>query len=288
MRALGRAWVFLVAALVGGPAHAAVAVVTEATGTVEVQVGVGPGLAVAAGTLLDPGATITTGDRSTAVIRFEDGQVVALAERSNFRIVSYQFRAKEPERGSTFVSLIEGGLRFVTGLIGRRNPSGIRLQAGTVTVGIRGTDLSSVVQAGDAVTTVHEGQISISLPSGQVLAVPAGIGANTRRDGTYQLAPIAQIREQLRRTPQGQRLDAQLNRLQALTPSIDDAIKSPPPSQVKPKPPVEKPPAEKPPAEPTPEPAPVTEPTPTAPTTTTTPTTGTAGAGGGGTPASPN
>jgi hypothetical protein len=292
MRALSWAWFFLVATLASAPAYAAVAVVTDVTGNVEVQVGVGPGFAIGAGTLLDPGAAITTGEKSTAVIRFEDGQVVALAERSNFRIVSYQFRARQPERGSLFVNLIEGGLRFVSGLIGRRNPSGVRVQVGTVTMGIRGTDFSSVEQAGDAVTTVHEGQISISLPSGQVLAVPAGVGASTRKDGTYEIATFAEIRGRLAQTPQGRRAAAQLNALQALTPRIDEAIKSPPPSQVKPsaKP---RPPAGEAPAEPAPPPAevpPVTEPTPTAPTTTTTPTGGTSGAGGGGggTTASPN
>lgn len=100
--------------------------------------------ALKTGDLISAGTVVTTGDRSSAVIKFEDGQVMALTERSSFRIVEYRY-VKERVRDSNAVfALLQGGLRFISGVIGSTNRSAFRLTAGTATIGIRGTDVSLI------------------------------------------------------------------------------------------------------------------------------------------------
>jgi hypothetical protein len=45
----------------------------------------------------------------------------------------------EAKRDGFMMRLVKGGLRAVTGLIGKRNPNNVRMRAGTATIGIRGT-----------------------------------------------------------------------------------------------------------------------------------------------------
>lgn len=120
------------------------------------------------GDTIAAGTTVTTGDKSRAVIKFEDGQIMALAERSSFRIVEYRY-VKERVRDSNAVfALLQGGLRFISGVIGSTNRNNFRLTAGTATIGIRGTDgnvyYNSVVGAVNA--AVNAGQIAITTPAG--------------------------------------------------------------------------------------------------------------------------
>lgn len=97
---------------------------------------------VAANQIIDPGTTITTGDGAQVVLRFDDGHVIALAEKSEFTIQAYRFDAAKPESGNIVFSILKGALRSVTGLIGKSKPDNFALRAPQATIGIRGTDFS--------------------------------------------------------------------------------------------------------------------------------------------------
>lgn len=120
------------------------------------------------GDVIAAGTTVSTGDKSRAVIKFEDGQIMVLAERSSFRIVEYRY-VKERVRDSNAVfALLQGGLRFISGVIGATNRNSFRLTAGTATIGIRGTDGSVIFdQITQAVTlAVATGEASLTTPQG--------------------------------------------------------------------------------------------------------------------------
>jgi hypothetical protein len=151
------------------------------------------------GDILGSGTTVSTGDKSRAVIKFEDGQIMVLAERSSFRIVEYRY-VKERVRDSNAVfALLQGGLRFISGMIGSTNRNAFRLTAGTATIGIRGTDGSVIFdQITQAVTlAVATGEASLTTPQG-TQAVGAGQTSQTLTQvvqGVYnqlntQLVPI--------------------------------------------------------------------------------------------------
>ena len=95
---------------------------------------------VAKGDALEEGDTISTGSRGFAVIGLKDGAKYTLRPRTVFAIERYRHDAGEE---SALLRLFKGGLRAVTGLIGKRNPTGVQLATATATIGIRGTDFDA-------------------------------------------------------------------------------------------------------------------------------------------------
>jgi hypothetical protein len=179
------AFLALVALLFAGLAFANTATVTSSTGTVQVQTGTAPARALRTGDLVRQGDTVTTGPVSSAVLKFEDGQVAALTANSTMTVTAYQYNP-QTGGGSVLLSLINGGMRAITGLIGRRTPNNVAYRAATATVGIRGTDVTIVTSEGNVVVTVTEGVISFAFAGRPPVVVPAGQGVNARTDGTFQ------------------------------------------------------------------------------------------------------
>ena len=91
------------------------------------------------GNEIEPGDTIST-ERGRAQLRFNDGAFVSLQPRTSFKIDDYNYDEKEDDGDQrSFFSLFRGGLRTVTGAIGRRNRTAYRLTTPVATIGIRGT-----------------------------------------------------------------------------------------------------------------------------------------------------
>jgi hypothetical protein len=130
-----------------------------------------PGTAVLAGDI------IHLGSRSNAQIRFTDDSIVALGSETSFRVAEYVFQGAEPDSQRVFFNLIRGGMRTVTGLIGRSNKANYRLGTTQITLGIRGTayaacqDCTGVDGQVLSGTTVGftEGSGSISTLAGELL-----------------------------------------------------------------------------------------------------------------------
>ena len=101
-------------------------------------------MAATAGSEVRSGDTVQLGPQSNAQILFTDQSVVALRPNTLFRVTEYSFQSREPETGRAFYSLLKGGLRTVTGLIGRRNHANYSVGTPVATVGIRGTHYSLV------------------------------------------------------------------------------------------------------------------------------------------------
>lgn len=99
---------------------------------------------------VEPGDTVVTEANSTAVVAFTDGGKVALRPGTRFQIAEYRHVPAEPTQDNVLFRLIAGGLRTVTGLIGKRgNQGAYRLQSTTATIGIRGTEFTARVCQAD-------------------------------------------------------------------------------------------------------------------------------------------
>lgn len=135
---------------------------------------------LAFGQRVESGATIKTAATGRVVLRFDDGQMISIAESSLFVVNDYKFNAHKPEESNFFVSLLKGGMRAVTGVIGETNKSHVTIKTPVATMGIRGTDFQlffdnklyiNVIQG--AVSATNDGGTAIfdakSQPSGQVL-----------------------------------------------------------------------------------------------------------------------
>lgn len=110
---------------------------------------------------LDDNSVITTGDRSRAVLKFEDGQLIVLRSNTTFQIKKYVFDTNRSEKNSAFFSLFKGGLRAVTGLIGKHNKQAFKLSTPTTTVGIRGTDFMLQTEGKAMYAQVTEGAVTM-------------------------------------------------------------------------------------------------------------------------------
>jgi co-chaperonin GroES (HSP10) len=153
-------------------ALAAGAVVTSTTGTVSVQTGQAASRTLRTGDQVAQGDTVITGANSATVLKFDDGQVVALTANSRMQVTNYAYNPAT-ESGNVLLSLVTGGMRAITGLIGRRAPSQVAYRAATATIGIRGTDTTIATSEGNVVVTVSEGAVSFSF-QGQTLTINAG------------------------------------------------------------------------------------------------------------------
>ena len=86
------------------------------------------------------GDTVNTQKDSYAQIKFSDGGTITLKPNSSVKIQQFRFKQEEPEKDSFIFGLVKGGLRAVTGLVGKRgDQDAYSLGTATATIGIRGT-----------------------------------------------------------------------------------------------------------------------------------------------------
>jgi hypothetical protein len=95
------------------------------------------------------GETLATEPNTYARLKFEDDAEVVLRPSTQLKIDSYQYQNAQPERDNALLSLLKGGLRSVTGLLGRRSRDKVRFSTSTATIGIRGTHFGMLLCQND-------------------------------------------------------------------------------------------------------------------------------------------
>lgn len=130
-------WAVAQAAWAAGEA----AVVVSLLGTVSAQKADGKVRVLAKDSQLMPGETVTTEKGSMARLRFSDGSHTTLRPSSRLMIEAYHYDAAAPERDSAVLKLVRGGMRAVSGAVGKRgNRDAYQAKTVAGTIGIRGTD----------------------------------------------------------------------------------------------------------------------------------------------------
>lgn len=158
-------------------ALAAGAVATSVTGSVSVQTGTATVRPLRQGDSVAQGDTVVTGAASSAVLRFDDGEITALTSNSRLQVTAYQYNPTN-NSGNVFLSLISGGMRAITGLIGRGSPNNVAYRAATATIGIRGTTVDVVTDGNTVAVAVSDGAVTFTF-NGQTVVVTTGQGAFT-------------------------------------------------------------------------------------------------------------
>lgn len=121
---------------------------------------------------LDKGSAIRVGDTietgtGRAWLRFKDGGYMSLQPQTTFRVDDYHFEDEEDGNEKSFFSLLKGGIRAVTGIVGKRNRNAYRVTTPVATIGIRGTEY--LAQLGDSLTvSCGEGICVLTNESGEV------------------------------------------------------------------------------------------------------------------------
>jgi len=158
-------------------------------GAVNVQTAAGVQRPAAKGTELQSGETLVTGSGGRAQLRFSDGGMVSLQPGSEYRIDDYRFSGSQDGAEKGFFSLLKGGLRTITGLIGRDNKAAYRVNTSVATIGIRGTEFtiaytganSIAVATGEGAIEVCNNAGCVTMPSGTSAVIS---GPNTRIERT--------------------------------------------------------------------------------------------------------
>ncbi|WP_338849727.1 FecR family protein [Massilia sp. W12] len=88
---------------------------------------------------VEQGDTLISEKNTYARIKFVDNSEVTLKPNSQFRVNNFVYDETRPQEDSAVLSLIKGGLRSITGLLGKRNKERYSLNTPTATIGIRGT-----------------------------------------------------------------------------------------------------------------------------------------------------
>jgi hypothetical protein len=111
---------------------------------------------------------IFTSANSRAVLKFKDGQVVSLMPNSTFQIKNYRYNPTDPNKSNIALSILKGGMRAITGLIGHNRPAAFKLDARGTTIGIRGTDFM-VTMEDSVYSHVATGAINLDNSAGTAL-----------------------------------------------------------------------------------------------------------------------
>src|SRR5471032_3263505 len=88
---------------------------------------------------VESGDTLVTEKNTYAMIKFIDNGEITLKPSTTFKIDNYAYDAGKPDDDSASFNLVKGGLRSITGLLGKRNKERFALKTQTATIGIRGT-----------------------------------------------------------------------------------------------------------------------------------------------------
>jgi hypothetical protein len=166
--------------------------ISETKGYVTVTSGSGAPVSAKKGGGIEEGQTITTGSKGQAVIKFQDGQVIALKSNSIFKVNSYKYDQAAPEKGSSVFALLQGGLRAVTGLIGERNRDNWRLATPTATMGIRGTDFFVVIDQATYLK-VTTGAVSATNAGGSLVVIANEAGVITSATVAGTTVPLSSL-----------------------------------------------------------------------------------------------
>jgi len=174
--ALGLAWIPAAEAAMVGQ-------ITHLSGTLSAKRADGTSKLLAVKSDVAEGDTLSTEAETYARLKFVDGGEVVLRPGTQLKIENYAYNAAKPETDNIVMSMFKGGLRAVTGLIGKRSREKVKFATETATIGIRGTHFGALLcqnDCGGVPTTggtpppnglhvdVTNGAITLSNPAGTV------------------------------------------------------------------------------------------------------------------------
>jgi hypothetical protein len=142
---------------------------------------------VTTGIKIESGDEIETGSDSNVLLKMVDDQNIFLQEKTRFKIDNFKYDANNLAESKSFLSLIMGGFRTVSGRIGKlENKANYKVTTKTATVGIRGTEYSAVlceqnctvgkdglnvfVNAGHVVLTNEAGDFDVTVGEGALVS----------------------------------------------------------------------------------------------------------------------
>lgn len=130
------------------------------------------------------GDTLVTAAGAFALVRMIDNSELTLRPGTSVKIDQFSFQEATPANDSAAFTLIKGGLRTVTGLLGKRSKEKVAVQTPSATIGIRGTTFFL-----EYITTRGEAAASPGLDPGLHVHVSEGGISLLNEAGAFQYDP---------------------------------------------------------------------------------------------------
>ena len=146
---------------------------------------------------VEPGEVLSTAKDTYARVKFTDGGEVTLRPNTQLRITAYQFDVKKPQSDNIIMDLVKGGLRAISGLLGKRRADSYQMRTGVATIGIRGTNYGALLCQGDCGGIVNNaGQtpqngLHVDVSEGAIVVTNQG-GETLVGQGAFGFTPNAQ------------------------------------------------------------------------------------------------
>ena len=161
---------------------------------------------------VESGDTLMTEKNTYALVKFIDNSEITLKPATTFVVEQFAYQAEQPDGDRASFNLVKGGLRSLSGLLGKRNKEKFSLKTPVATIGIRGTYFTAdYVSAGGAkvtgpsapktasptaptlapglYTSVTTGQIVVSNPGGTQDIVAGQFGFTPTSNSPTMLVP---------------------------------------------------------------------------------------------------
>jgi len=192
-------------AFLSGHAMAAAGAFLLASGDVQVRDVAGALRAAKTGMEINSGETILT-QNGRAQVRFTDDGHISLQPGTEFKIADYRFHEAGKQDESAVFSLIRGGVRAITGLVGRRAKVDYVMNTVVATIGIRGTEFQAIlcassckepdglyVHTGEGIVFVKNALGEIDVERGQTAFVASADSAPQRTSAGPSMSSAPQI-----------------------------------------------------------------------------------------------
>ena len=140
--------------------------------------------------------TIVTGQDGRLQARLADDSMLSVRPDTRVVIQSFRYSEEKPEDGESVMSLVKGGLRAITGAIGKYNKENVKVKTEVGTIGIRGTDHEPMFIPADAAAAyeaepglydkVNDGAVVLQSDAGELVLGENEVGFVGGRDVTPQ------------------------------------------------------------------------------------------------------
>ncbi|MBB5392716.1 MULTISPECIES: FecR domain-containing protein [unclassified Herbaspirillum] len=198
-RRLAGWWMALALLAAAGAVQAqAVGKVTHLSGLLTARHADGTRTVLAVKSAILQGDTLITERETYTRVQFLDNAEIVLRPGSEVVVAKYVYDEKKPENDSVAINLVKGGLRAVTGLVGKRNHDAVSFDTPTATIGIRGTTFIAQFcsnNCGAASPVSGAGSLPAPLPLPQAAPIqmpaPAATGAMTAETASAGAAQAA-------------------------------------------------------------------------------------------------
>jgi len=136
----------------------------------------GVAMPLSKGSALYEGDEIRAGADAHAQLVMSDEALLAVRPNSSLRLDTYRYAGREDGSERAMIELVKGGMRSITGAVGRTNKDNFRIRNKSHLIGIRGTDHETFATEAGTYNRVTAGGTYLESEAGRLSLSPGEVG----------------------------------------------------------------------------------------------------------------